>query len=91
MDKKSVRFSHEMEDDGYRAAVHWWIQLRECGSNSPTLREFASWFAESASNRRAFAQVEALWLTVQLALSEHPSAILRSEANALRSSGERAK
>jgi ferric-dicitrate binding protein FerR (iron transport regulator) len=85
MDENIVRFPHEVTDEEYRTAAYWWIRLKECESDSPMLREFANWLADSANNQRAFAQVEAVWERIQRALSEHPSAHPRGEDSTLRS------
>lgn len=67
MDEELIRYS-QAKDVEFRSAVCWWIRLHNGGSDPDALRNLATWLAESAKHRRAFARVEALWQTVQLAL-----------------------
>lgn len=87
MSDTSMWFSH---DDDYRTAASWWIRLKEHGSDPSTLREFASWLAESASNRQAYAHVETLSLRVDLAISKYLSTGQTSESDVRSSPGKKA-
>lgn len=87
MNEASMWFSH---DDDYRTAVSWWIRLKEYGSDPSTLREFTSWLAENAGNRRTYAHVETLSLRVDLAISKYLSTGQTSESDVRPPSGKKA-
>lgn len=83
MDEQLLRVLHDADAE-LRSAAHWWLQLRERGSDSRMLRDFASWLARSAEHRRAFARIEVLGQTIQNALSARPVTTAASELRASR-------
>lgn len=87
MGKDLGRLTCDMDAE-FRSGVGWWIRLRECGSDSRTLHDFSTWLAESAAHRKAFAQLEVLWATVQRALCETPAINPALELHASHSGGE---
>lgn len=60
-------------DNELRTAFHWKFRLHQNSNDAGLLRAFEAWISASAAHQRAFARSEALWQTVQLALSRMAS------------------
>lgn len=87
MDTDVGRLTCDMDAE-FRSAVDWWFRLRECSSDHRTLRDFSTWLAECTAHRKAFAQLEVLWQTVQRALPEPPAINPAPEPSASHPAGE---
>lgn len=88
MDDQTESLSRETDEE-FRSAVAWWIRLRDCGSDLPTLREFSRWLEQDLRHPRAFAELGVLWYTVESAIAALPAAGLSQPAAPGSSEGRR--